>query len=212
MKKAIIFDMDGTLWDTTPLLTEVWNRAMQNYEETRGRHLSLEEIRSLMGKTMYEIGELMMPGVSEERKEVIFNGCIDAEDAELLKRGGTLYPGLVETLRVLKNEYHFYIVSNGQENYARNFISFYGFEDLFEDEETFGRTLLSKGENIKLIIKRNGADKAVYVGDTLQDESSARYAGVPFIYAAYGFGESESADAVINSPEELPEALAVIGF
>ena len=83
MKKAAIFDMDGTLWDTTPLLFEVWNRVMQNYEETRGRFLSLEDIRSLMGKTMYEIGELTMPGVPEKRMEEIFNGCIDAEDAEL---------------------------------------------------------------------------------------------------------------------------------
>ena len=62
MKKAIIFDMDGTLWDTTPLLHEVWNRVMQNYEETKGRYLSLEEIRGLMGKTMYEIG----PAIDKE--------------------------------------------------------------------------------------------------------------------------------------------------
>ena len=136
MKKAVIFDMDGTLWDTTPLLFEVWNRVMQNYEETRGRFLSLEEIRSLMGKTMYEIGELTMPGVPEKRMEEIFNGCIDAEDAELIKRGGTLYPGCIETLQKLKENYDLYIVSNGQEKYAANFISFYGFEDLFRDKPT----------------------------------------------------------------------------
>ena len=212
MKKAVIFDMDGTLWDTSPLLCEVWNRVMQKYDETRGRHLSLEEIRGMMGMTMYQIGELTMPGVPEDRKEEIFKGCIDAEDDELIRRGGTLYPGLEETLMVLKDEYHLYIVSNGQEKYAANFISFYGFEDLFEDEETFGRTLLSKAENIKLIIKRNSVDKAVYVGDTLQDESSARDAGVPFIYASYGFGEAKEADAVINAPDELPGVLKEIGF
>ena len=212
MKKAVIFDMDGTLWDTTPLLCEVWNRVMQNYEETRGRFLSLEDIRGLMGKTMYEIGELTMPGVPEDRKEEILNGCIDAEDEELLRKGGTLYPGLVETMKILKETCHLYIVSNGQEKYAANFIEYYGFGDLFEDEETFGRTLLSKGENIKLIIERNGADRAVYVGDTLQDEASARAAGVPFIYAAYGFGKAEKPDAVIEKLSDLPEVLAEMGF
>ena len=212
MKKAIIFDMDGTLWDTTPLLHEVWNRVMQNYEETKGRYLSLEEIRGLMGKTMYEIGELTMPGVPEDRMEEIFGSCIDEEDAELLQKGGVLYPGALETFRQLKEHYHLYIVSNGQENYARNFINYYGFDDIFEDEETFGRTLLSKGENIRLIIERNGADKAVYVGDTKQDEDSARFAGVPFIYASYGFGKADSPDAVIKELSELSGALERIGF
>ncbi len=204
--------MDGTLWDTTPLLLEVWNRVMQNYDETRGRYLSLEDIRGMMGMTMYQIGELTMPGVPEDRREVIFNGCIDAEDEELLRRGGQLYPGLEDTLRKLKEKYHLYIVSNGQENYACNFIDFYGFGDLIEDEETFGRTVLPKSENIKLMVKRNGLDDAVYVGDTRQDETSAREAGVRFIYASYGFGEALEPDETIASPKELPKALERMGF
>ena len=212
MKKGIIFDMDGTLWDTTPLLHEVWNRVLQKYEETKGRYLSLEEIRGLMGKTMYEIGQATMPGVPVERQEEIFNGCIDAEDEELLIKGGQLYEGLEETLRLLKPSYHLYIVSNGQENYARNFIDFYGFGDLIEDEETFGRTVLPKSENIKLMVKRNGLDDAVYVGDTRQDETSAREAGVRFIYASYGFGEALEPDETIASPKELPKALERMGF
>ena len=212
MKKGIIFDMDGTLWDTTPLLHEVWNRVLQKYEETKGRYLSLEEIRGLMGKTMYEIGQATMPDVPVERQEEIFNGCIDAEDEELLITGGQLYEGLEETLRLLKPSYHLYIVSNGQENYARNFIDFYGFGDLIEDEETFGRTVLPKSENIKLMVKRNGLDDAVYVGDTRQDETSAREAGVRFIYASYGFGEALEPDETIASPRELPKALERMGF
>ncbi len=212
MKKGLIFDMDGTLWDTTPLLLEVWNRVMQNYDETRGRYLSLEDIRGMMGMTMYQIGELTMPGVPEDRREVIFNGCIDAEDEELLRRGGQLYPGLEDTLRKLKEKYHLYIVSNGQENYARNFIDYYGFSYLFEDEETFGRTLKSKAENIKLLVKRNALDDAVYIGDTRQDETSAEEAGVRFIYASYGFGEALKPDGTVSEPKELPAVLERMGF
>ncbi|MBO4819699.1 MAG: HAD family hydrolase [Firmicutes bacterium] len=212
MKKGIIFDMDGTLWDTTPLLLEVWNRVMQGYEETKGKFLSLEEIRGLMGKTMYEIGEAVMPGVETERQEEIFNGCIDAEDEALIQQGGSLYPGLEDTLKLLQKNYHLYIVSNGQENYAHNFIEFYHFEKYFEDEETFGRTLKSKAENIKLLVERNGLDEAVYVGDTRQDETSAEEAGVKFIYASYGFGEALKPDETIGGLGELPRALERIGF
>ena len=84
--------------------------------------------------------------------------------------------------------------------------------DLIEDEETFGRTVLPKSENIKLMVKRNGLDDAVYVGDTRQDETSAREAGVRFIYASYGFGEALEPDETIASPKELPKALERMGF
>ena len=212
MKKAIIFDMDGTLWDTTPLIYEVWNATLQKHEDTKHLHLSLEEIRGLMGKTMYEIGTAIFPGFTVERMEEIFTECTDDEDNALVLRGGELYPGLEDTLKSLKEKYHLYIVSNGQEKYAENFINFYGFEDLFEDEETFGRTKLSKADNIKLMIKRNNVDEAVYIGDTHQDETSAREAGVPFIFAAYGFGTAEAPDRIINSLVELPAVLEEMGF
>ena len=50
------------------------------------------------------------------------------------------------------------------------------------------------------------------MGDTRQDETSAREAGVPFIYASYGFGKAEEADAVIKALGELPRALKDIDF
>ena len=212
MKKAIIFDMDGTLWDTTELIYKVWNETLKRHEETGDIHVSLEKIRSYMGKTMYEIGEAMLPGLSEEKAAEIFGECTDDEDLALAEEGGVLYPGLEETLRRLKDRYPLYIVSNGQKNYASAFIEMYGLGELIEDEETFGRTGLSKGENISLIMERNGIDEAVYIGDTQQDESSARFAGTKFIYAAYGFGKADAPDAVINSLSELPDCLAKMGF
>ena len=52
-------------------------------------------------------------------------------------------------------------------------------------------------------MERNDIKSAVYVGDTEGDEKASRYAGIPFIYAAYGFGKAVSPDAVIKSIEEL---------
>ena len=53
-------------------------------------------------------------------------------------------------------------------------------------------------------MKRNHLNKAVYVGDTESDRIAAQTAGLPFIYAAYGFGKPKSFQAVIHSPQELP--------
>ena len=63
-------------------------------------------------------------------------------------------------------------------------------------------------EGNALIAKRHGLRSPVYVGDTVMDERSAREAGCTFIHAAYGFGGSESPDAVIAAPAALA---AVIG-
>ena len=70
-----------------------------------------------------------------------------------------------------------------------------------------GRTGRGKGENIRLLMDRNGIEAAAYVGDTQGDERSAREAGIPFIHAAYGFGTAQAPDAVIRDIAELPDAL-----
>ena len=54
-------------------------------------------------------------------------------------------------------------------------------------------------------MKRNNLRHAVYVGDTAGDERSARAAGLPFIFAAYGFGQAAAPDAVIGCLRDLEE-------
>ena len=71
------------------------------------------------------------------------------------------------------------------------------------DYECPGRTGLSKGENNKIIIERNQLMNAVYVGDTKGDAESAKVAGIPFIFANYGFGDVDEYQYKINSFEEL---------
>ena len=58
-------------------------------------------------------------------------------------------------------------------------------------------------------ISREGA---FYVGDTVMDERAARSAGIPFIHAAYGFGEAEEPDARLCDIRELPELLKSPAF
>ncbi len=78
-----------------------------------------------------------------------------------------------------------------------------GWINIFIDYENPGRTGLSKGENIKLIIQRNNLKESIYVGDTLGDQKAAKEAGIPFVYARYGFGHVEDYDQAIDSLKEL---------
>lgn len=206
MKKGIIFDLDGTLWNSTEQVVKAWNRVLEDCNDTNYR-MSAEDLQKLMGKTIKEIASIIFREVSEQRALEIVKHCCLVELIYLEKHGGVLYPNLEETLNNLNKNYNLYIVSNCQEDYIETFLNYHKLGRYFSDYENHGRTSLPKGENIKLVIERNNIDKAVYVGDTQSDYDAAELAGIPFIHARYGFGKINLKTSFINNINELPQIL-----
>lgn len=206
MKKSIIFDLDGTLWDSTGCVCAIWNRVLNKYEDI-SLTITQEIVSNMMGKTMNEIGKTLFPNLTEERRQQIIADFGNEEVNYLSQKGAVLYEGLEETLKMLSLDYELYIVSNCQDGYVDAFLHAHQLESYFKDYEMSGRTGLDKGHNIKLIMKRNTIDQAFYVGDTEGDEEASRFAGIPFIYASYGFGQAKNPDMIIHSIKELPKIL-----
>ncbi len=206
-KKGVIFDLDGTLWSTIDTVTPVWNSVLSEHEELKRQGITIEEMSGYMGKTLDEIAKLALPELSTERGLEILHECTSREQKVLRNKGGKLYNGLYDTLKALNVNCSVYLVSNCQEGYAKAFLERHELSNLFSDVETAGRTGKSKGENIKLIIERNRLDKSIYVGDTEGDREAANFAGIPFVYASYGFGTAEQYDFKIDALSELPEAI-----
>ena len=204
----LLFDLDGTLWDSAIPVAEAWNEVFQR--ESPGLPLlTAEDIHSVMGMTMKEIGNTLYPGFHSEKRGAIFDECCVYEVEYLHSHCGTLYPDLRATLEALKARgFDLAIVSNCQLGYIDAFLASSGVGDLFCDYEEWERTGLSKGENIRLVMERNGYTKGLYIGDTKKDQEAALLAGIPFIHAAYGFGKTENPDGVIRSLAELPSAVA----
>lgn len=192
MKNAIIFDMDGTMWDTTAAILPVWNEVLRKYPKETSKQISKTEMDGYMGKTLEQIAQLSLPELDINRSVEILSECCKTECKYLEEQGAIIYPKLIETLKELKDEYTLLIVSNCQDGYIQSFLTYYKLWDVFSDIEFAGRTRKTKGENICLIIERNGIDKAVYVGDTQSDFDAAKFAGVDFIFAEYGFGSAEN--------------------
>ena len=115
-----------------------------------------------------------------------------------------------ETLRVLKRRYFLGLVSNCTELYAQAFLHAHGLVGLFDDHETAGRTGLSKGENISLLLRRNRIEKAVYIGDTAKDREAAQAAGIPFLYANWGFGDLVDVQPTATAFSELTKAVSAL--
>lgn len=209
MKKAVLFDLDGTLWDSSQSVTNSWNDVLAKHPEAP--QITLHDMHGFMGKQLDEIAQIMMPSLPESKRMSIMNECMDYETEYLKERcEAVLYPKLRETLERLAQDYKLMIVSNCQDGYIQIFLEFSGLGGLFSDFESAGKTGLSKGENNRLIIARNGIEKAVYVGDTQGDLNSADFAGIPFVFAEYGFGAVDRKTESVKNFAELPEILTKI--
>ena len=206
MDLAIIFDLDGTLWDSTGCICDIWSQVFARHEEITSV-VTKEKTEQCMGKTMEEVGELLLPELSAERRAEIIDEMGNEEVVYLREHGAILYEGLEDVLKELSQNHKLYVVSNCQDGYVQAFLHAHKLGQYITDIEMSGRTGLAKGHNIKMLLERNNITSAVYVGDTAGDEKATRFAGLPFIYAKYGFGEVVAPDAIIEDISELPECI-----
>lgn len=204
--ESLIFDMDGTLWDSSDNVAAAWNVIIGQQPDV-DITLTGEDIQKVMGLPMDVIAARFFEEVDSVRQMEIMDACGDYENEYLRKNGGRLYEGLEEVLKGLSKEHRLFIVSNCQSGYIEAFLEYYGFGKYFTAIKCWGDNELPKGENIKLVMQENDVTDAAYVGDIQGDCDSAYYAGVRFIHAAYGFGAVDRYDARLEDIRELPKLL-----
>ena len=204
--KHLIFDIDGTIWNTTAVVANAWNRAVRESgtEEIKDLLITDKMLQKEFGKPMDVIADDLFGPIDAKKKAELLEHCCEYEHEEIEAcREDLSYEGIRETMRELAKDNKLYIVSNCQDGYIELVMKKNGIEELISDYECFGRTGLQKDENIRLVMERNGVDKAWYIGDTLGDHDASKKAGVGFIFARYGFGEVPDQDGVVDSPKEL---------
>ena len=205
---SIIFDLDGTLWDSTDTVTEAWQAALAKAPYMSNEVMTRDRVRSITGMTYDKIFETLFPFLSHEQREEVKYLCSVSELEILHKKGGTLYANLADTLTYLGKKYKLYIVSNCQSGYIELFLDLHNMHPHFLAHQCFGTKGNPKADNIRDIVTDHNLKNPVYIGDTTGDYESATKAGVPFIFASYGFGKVESGQiATINNFEELAQIL-----
>ncbi len=203
---GVIFDVDGTIWDSTEVVKSAWNKALR--EEGLGDyHVTADDLRGLFGLPMKAIMERVLPKESEETRDRVAVKCFQYEHEFLAEEAGRVYDGLEEMLRALSARYPLYIVSNCQAGYIELMLDKTGFAPFFKGQLCPADTGLLKADNIKRIVEQNGLQNALYVGDTLWDESASREACVSFAHAAYGFGTAKAPDLILHKPMDLVDQL-----
>ena len=202
MKKGIIFDVDGTLWDSSVQVAQSWQVAAEKLLNGP-RLITPDMISRNMGKNMKDFGDALFPDLPPAKRLEVMEACMEYENQYLEDHPGILYPQVAEVLQQLSWKYKLFIVSNCQKGYIEVLMRSCNLEEYITDIECYGNTGLSKADNISMVIQRNHLDQSFYVGDTAMDAEAAAGAGIPFVHAAYGFGQVNGAEAVIREFGEL---------
>lgn len=201
---SIGFDLDGTLWNATEAITLAWQKTAEIFN---ARIPDINDIKGILGLNKIDLMNKLYPDMEYETQMQFFDKANEICDEVLALQGGQLFDGLEKTLKTLQKDFRLYIVSNCQDGYIERFLDYHKLGKYFCDSEHPDARCLSKGENIKALLERNGFVKSIFVGDTQGDCDAARFAGIPFVFASYGFGKADSPDYIIKA---FPEIIDIV--
>ena len=210
MKNMIIFDLDGTLWDTADATYQIVNDYLKN--NNYSFEVSRDVIVENMGYEFDVCAEHYFPKL-EKKDALELLEKIYQEEEKMLEEGlviGKVFPNVEETFEKLSKKYTLCIVSNcSSKSYIKSFIKTAHVEEYVTDYVAASNFFISKAEAIRKIKNKYQAEKVIYVGDTLKDQISAVDAGGVFVCAKYGFGE----DVVTKySIEDIREISSVASY
>ncbi len=201
--EALILDIDGTLWDSRALVAEGYNLQLRE-EGLAHLQVDVEKLTPLFGKMDWELGDALFGCLPIPQRYQLLQRCMDREKTHLAESPCQVgYPNIAAVLGQLSQKYRLFIVSNCQKGYPELCMGKLAIGHLIEGHLCHGDTGTPKGQTIRILMERCGIHSAVYVGDTQGDCQAAQDAGIPFVWASYGFGTPERYDIRLETAEDL---------
>ena len=201
--ESLIFDIDGTLWDSRALVAEGYNIQLR---EEGYDHLCTNAavLKTLFGKTMTDIADALLAEVPVPERYALMERCMATQNVYLQNNPCRIdYPGVKETLAKLAKKYRLFIVSNSNCGYPELCMEKMGVSHLFQGHLCFGDTGTHKGVTIQRLMEKHNITSACYIGDTQGDKDATDMAGLPFIFCTYGFGQVDNCWKRIDKFEDL---------
>ena len=193
----IIFDMDGTLLDSSRSITKSINFVRNKLGL---RAFSVQEVVKLINEPDQDLPKLFYEDkrpYSECRaifeEHYMHNCTIDMD----------IFDGIENMLKTLSKNYPMSVLTNAYGNFARKMLKHlkidHYFKEIIGSDDISARKPDPKG--IYYFINKYNLDKknVFYVGDSLKDEECAKNAGIKYIFVDWGFGESKEPDFVLTA-------------
>ncbi|WP_203362907.1 NIF family HAD-type phosphatase [Bacillus sp. REN10] len=209
MSSAIIFDMDGTLFQTNLILEPALEAT---FAELRKEGLwqgttPIDTYRKIMGVPLPVVWETLCPAHSTNIRQQS-NQRFHIQLIEQIKHHqGALYPHVESTLADLSKTFDLYIASNGEVEYLQAIVDTYQLNRFIK--KTYSIQSIATGHKsdlVKKVITENGITSGAVVGDRLSDIQAAKdnellAIGVQFDFAQPA--ELDHADFVIDDLKKL---------
>ncbi|MCQ0092607.1 HAD-IA family hydrolase [Roseovarius sp. M141] len=214
--RSIVFDLDGTLADTSGDLIAAANACFRQMgagdllSAQTDAGTALRGARAMLTLGLARMGRVPDPAVLDQYFPIL----LDAYEAEI-DTHTVFYPGALAAIEALKSaDFKVAICTNKPEYLARLLLTRMGALDLFG--ALIGADTLAvrkpDPEPLREAARRAGGDPArcLLVGDTITDHTTARAAGVPSVLVTFGPNGADMAglepDALLDDFADLPAA------
>lgn len=200
---SLILDMDGTLWDNVDTYAKCWTIAMQRLN--KNIIVTRDDIMGLMGKEARDLLNSVVPEWTETEQDILFDKVTEVYHELVPVMTPIIYGGVNEGLDLLSKKYNIFLLSNCEKDGLVHFMNHTKTRQYVTDYMEHGMNNKPKHHNIGLLIKKHNIKSTVYIGDTDSDSHEAQLAGVPFVWATYGFGTTENYSLKFDSFNDIVE-------
>ena len=212
--KAVIFDMDGTLFQTGTILEQSLEEAfavLRKTGEWQGA-APIEAYRDIMGVPLPAVWETLLPGKSEETKREMDAYFLERLIANIEEGKGALYPHVTEVFaRLCAEGYRIFIASNGLVRYLAAIVSQYGLDEWVTETFSIEQAAIpDKAELVRMIKEKYGVTEGAVVGDRISDIRAAKANGLLAVGCRFDFAQEQElkeADVVVDGLMELADVL-----
>lgn len=202
--KLIIFDLDGTLVDSSVDITNALNYAL----EPHGKRLSVEDTIRIVGEGITRLIERVVGSADASTKAEVTERFLEHYSSHIVDFTRE-YPGARETLKRLE-DYKKAVISNKKEHLSKKVLECLGLLEYFDIVAGSDSAPEKKPSSVPILkvlseLRVEPSD-ALIVGDSNFDVDAGKAAGITTVAVTYGYKPVEAirhADYLIDKMIDL---------